>query len=292
MTMPRLLTAMITPYDQELQVNYDKAADLAEYLVANGSQGIVVCGTTGESPVLSADEKLQMFRVVKKQVGDRVPIWAGTGGNNTRQSVEMSQEAQKIGVDGIMLVTPYYNKPSQEGLYQHFRTIAEALDLPVMLYNVPGRTSCNLLPATVTRLAQVENIVAVKEASGDMDQTSMLISQLPARVKVYSGDDSLTLPMMSLGAYGSVSIASHLVGKDILRMIDAFVKGDTVEAARIHLALFPIFKGLFIVTNPVPLKEALNVLGMKVGGLRLPLTGVNESEGLFIRDMLKNSGLL
>lgn len=292
MTMPRLMTAMITPYDDNLQVNYQKAAELAEYLVANGSQGLVVSGTTGESPVLTDEEKLQLFSVVKNQVGDRVPIWAGTGGNNTQHSIILSRAAEKTGVDGIMLVTPYYNKPSQEGLYQHFKSIAEAVSLPVMVYNVPGRTSCNLLPATVARLAEVDNITAIKEASGDMDQTSLLSSILPSRVKIYSGDDSMTLPMMSLGAYGVVSIAAHLIGKDIQRMINAFISGDNVEATRIHLALFPIFKGLFITTNPVPLKEAMNLLGMQVGGLRLPLTRPNEQECRTIREMLENTGLL
>lgn len=292
MIMPRLLTAMITPYDNDMRVNYPKAAEIAQYLVDNGTQGVVVCGTTGESPVLSEDEKIRLFATVKERVGSPIPVWANTGGNNTAQSIRLSREAEKTGVDGIMAVTPYYNKPTQEGLYQHFKAIAESVSLPVMLYNVPGRTSCNLLPSTVERLSAVENIVAVKEASGDMDQTSLLVSTLPPKVKVYSGDDSMTLPMMALGAYGVVSIASHLVGKDIQRMIDAFVQGEPGEAARIHLALFPIFKGLFMTTNPVPLKAALNMLGMDVGGLRLPLVPVNEEERASVREMLRSSGLL
>ena len=290
--MPRLITAMITPFDDRLQVNYAKAAEVAEHLVQNGTEGIVVAGTTGESPVLSDEEKLRLFATVKEQVGSRVSVWAGTGSNNTQHSIELSREAEKLGVDGVLLVGPYYNKPSQEGLYQHFRAIAEAINIPAMVYNIPSRTSSNILPETMARLAQIDNIVALKESSGDMNQVSQLAYLLPEGMKVYSGDDSLTLPMMALGAHGVVSVASHLVGKDIQRMITAFNNGDTREATRIHLALYPIFKGLFITTNPVPLKEAMNILGMEVGGLRLPLTRASQQEHEFIRNMLISTGLL
>ena len=290
--MPRLITAMITPFDDKLQVNYAKAAEVAEYLAKNGTEGIVVAGTTGESPVLSDEEKLRLFATVKEQVGSRVSVWAGTGSNNTQHSIELSREAEKLGVDGVLLVGPYYNKPSQEGLYQHFRAIAEAINIPAMVYNIPSRTSSNILPETIARLAQIDNIVALKESSGDMNQVSQLAHLLPEGMKVYSGDDSLTLPMMALGAYGVVSVASHLVGKDIQRMVTAFNNGDTREATRIHLALFPIFKGLFITTNPVPLKEAMNILGMEVGGLRLPLTRASQQEHEFIGNMLISTGLL
>jgi len=290
--MPRLITAMITPFDDRLQVNYAKAAEVAEHLVQNGTEGIVVAGTTGESPVLSDEEKLRLFATVKEQVGSRVSVWAGTGSNNTQHSIELSREAEKLGVDGVLLVGPYYNKPSQEGLYQHFRAIAEAINIPAMVYNIPSRTSSNILPETMARLAQIDNIVALKESSGDMNQVSQLAYLLPEGMKVYSGDDSLTLPMMALGAYGVVSVASHLVGKDIQRMITAFNNGDTREATRIHLALFPIFKGLFITTNPVPLKEAMNILGLEVGGLRLPLTRASQQEHEFIGNMLISTGLL
>lgn len=290
--MPRLITAMITPFDDRLQVNYAKAAEVAEHLVQNGTEGIVVAGTTGESPVLSDEEKLRLFATVKEQVGSRVSVWAGTGSNNTQHSIELSREAEKLGVDGVLLVGPYYNKPSQEGLYQHFRAIAEAINIPAMVYNIPSRTSSNILPETIARLAQIDNIVALKESSGDMNQVSQLAYLLPEGMKVYSGDDSLTLPMMALGAHGVVSVASHLVGKDIQRMITAFNNGDTREATRIHLALYPIFKGLFITTNPVPLKEAMNILGMEVGGLRLPLTRASQQEHEFIGNMLISTGLL
>ena len=292
MTIPRLLTAMITPYDDKLQVDYARAAELADYLANNGSEGIVVSGTTGESPVLTDEEKLKLFASVKNKVGKRIPVWAGTGSNDTQHSLELSKEAEKLGVDGVMLVCPYYSKPSQEGLYQHFRKIAGAISLPVMLYNVPGRTGINLLPETVTRLAKIENIVAIKEASGSMDQVSTLMTLLPEEMTVYSGDDSLTLPMMALGARGVVSIASHLVGNEILAMIEAFSNGNNKRAVDLHKQLFPIFKGLFITTNPVPLKEVLNQLGQNVGGLRLPLVEANETEKIFIQELLINAKLL
>lgn len=288
----RLLTAMITPYDNQLAVNYQKAAEISEMLADNGSDGIVVCGTTGESPVLSHDEKLQLYATVKDKVGDRVQVWAGTGSNDTRSSIELTRKAEKTGVNGIMLVTPYYNKPSQQGLYEHFKTIADNTSLPVMLYNVPGRTGANLLPETVARLAETKNIVAIKEASGNMDQVSLLKTLIPETMSIYSGDDSITLPMLSLGAAGVVSIASHLIGNEIKQMLNAFFAGDIKTAREIHLKIFPVFKGLFITTNPVPLKEAMNMMGMNVGGLRLPLCNASKGEKQKIKEMLMNSGLI
>lgn len=292
MSAPRLMTAMITPYDENLEVNYPKTAELAKYLADNGSEGIVVSGTTGESPVLTKEEKMSLLKVVKDAVGDRVKVWIGTGSNNTKQSIEMSREAEKLGADGVMLVCPYYNKPTQEGLYQHFKAIAESVSLPVMLYNVPGRTASNLLPETAAKLADIKNVVAIKEASGDLDQVSKLIRLLPDKVLVYSGDDSLTLPIMSLGGYGVISIASHLAGNDIKDMIYAFVSGDVKKASKMHLDLFPLFKGLFVTTNPIPVKEALNLKGFNVGGFRLPLTGIGEQERDFLVKLLKEYNLI
>lgn len=292
MAQPRMMTAMVTPYNEDLSVNYAKAAELAEYLCDNGSDGLVVCGTTGESPVLSDEEKLKLYQTIQERVGGRVPVWAGTGCNDTAAVVELSREAVKTGVAGIMVVAPYYNKPTQEGLYQHFRKIAESVPLPVMLYNVPGRTSSNLLPETIARLAEVDNITAVKEASGSMDQVSQLLTLIPKRITVYSGDDSLTLPLMALGAHGVVSIASHLIGSAITQMIAAFTCGQVAEASRWHLELFPMFKGLFVTTNPIPVKAALNMIGHDLGGYRLPLTPPTESEQAFLRNLLKRYHLL
>lgn len=292
MQMARLLTAMVTPYYENLEVNYDKAGEIARHLADNGSDGIIVAGTTGESPVLTKEEKLKLLETVKKAVGDRVQVWAGTGSYNTKESVELSMEAEKLGADGVMLVTPYYNKPTQEGLYLHYKSIAEKVSIPVMLYNVPGRTSCNLLPETIQRLVEIDNIVAVKEASGNMDQVSLLSTLIEDKAIIYSGDDSLTLPIMSLGGVGVVSIASHIIGNDIKEMIDSFVAGNIKRATEIHLKLFPVFKGLFITTNPIPVKEALNMLGMNVGGFRLPLTNASPQEKQKIKELLQNNGLL
>jgi len=270
MSAPRLMTAMITPYGDNLEVNLSQAAKLAEYLYENGSEGIVVCGTTGESPVLSADEKLPLFAAVKEKMGKRIPIWAGTGSNYTDYSIELSRKAEKTGVDGIMLVTPYYNKPSQEGLYQHFKAIAGSVSLPVMLYNVPGRTSCNLLPETVKRLAAIDNIVAIKEASGNMDQVSLLKNLVGDDFLIYSGDDSLTLPMLALGAHGVVSIASHLVGKRMIEMIDAFVSGDNKKSSRYSWSTFSTIQGFICYYQSRSSQRGLEHVGN--GGRWLPTT--------------------
>lgn len=287
MQLPRLWTAMITPFDEQLKVNYAKAVELANYLCDNGSEGIIISGTTGESPVLSMEEQLQLFALIKEKVGKRVPVWGGTGSNNTKHVVEVSREAEKTGLDGLLLVCPYYNKPPQEALYKHFKTIAEAVSIPVMLYNIPGRTAVNMTPATMARLAEIDNVVAVKESTGDMEQCSLLYSLLPDDVAVYSGDDALTLPMMALGARGVVSIASHILGNEIKAMIDAFVAGHIEEARELHCRLFPAFKGLFITTNPIPLKAALNLMGKEVGSVRLPLIEADDSQVESVRALLR-----
>lgn len=292
MTLARLLTAMITPYNSELEVDYEKAADLASYLIENGSQGIVVCGTTGESPVLGSDEKLGLFEAVVKKVGMQVPVWAGVGSYNTAETVHLARAAEKTGVAGVMMVTPYYNKPTQEGIYRHFKSAAEAVSIPVMLYNIPGRTGVNVLPETMLRLSAIDNIVAIKEASGSMDQVSQLRGSLPEKVVIYCGDDSLTLPMCSVGAEGVVSIASHLVGKEILKMLKHFFAGEIQEARQEHLKLFPLFKDLFICTNPIPLKECLNMMGLEVGGLRLPLCEASPEERNRLNKLLQDYGLI
>lgn len=283
----KLITAMVTPYNEDLAVDYDKAAALACYLIANGSDGLVVSGTTGESPVLSQEEKVELFTTVKKAVGPAVKVLAGTGSYNTRESVKLSRAAEISGVDGLLLVNPYYSKPTQEGMYEHFKTIAASVSLPIMLYNIPGRTGVELLPDTVVRLAQIDNITAIKEASRSMDQVSQLKVSLGDRLSIYSGDDSMTLPMLALGGSGVVSIASHLVGNEIKMMINAFEAGDHDQALAIHKHLFPMFKGLFITTNPIPVKEALNMLGINVGGFRLPLCHANQQELEAIRNLLE-----
>lgn len=288
----RLLTAMVTPFNKDLSVDYELAKKLACYLVESGSEGLVVAGTTGESPTLSKEEKIELFRVIVEEVGGKATVIAGTGANNTAASVSLTKAAEKVGVDGVMLVGPYYNKPSQEGLYQHFKTVAENTGLPVVLYNIPGRTAVNILPATVERLAQVENIVAIKEASGSLDQVSELRRRLPDTFAIYSGDDSMTLPMMALGAKGVVSVAAHVVGQKMKEMINAFTAGNITMATKLHLELFPVFKAMFVTTNPVPVKAALSLLGWQVGPPRLPLVEANDTEKETLKKVLSEQGLL
>ncbi|MTI82831.1 MAG: 4-hydroxy-tetrahydrodipicolinate synthase [Firmicutes bacterium] len=288
----RLLTAMVTPLDKDLSVDYEQARKLARYLVETGSEGVVVAGTTGESPTLTKDEKVELFKVVVEEVGGEAVVIAGTGGNNTAESIVLTQAAEKAGVDGVMLVGPFYNKPSQEGLYQHFKAVAESTDLPVMLYNIPGRTAVNILPETVSRLARVENIVAIKEASGSLDQVSELRRTLPDNFAIYSGDDSMTLPLMALGGKGVVSVAAHIVGPKMKDMINAFTSGNTTMATKMHLELFPVFKAMFVATNPVAVKFALNMTGWRVGSPRLPLVETNAEEKETIKKILAEQGLL
>lgn len=293
MNFGRMLTAMVTPFDKNLEVNYDMAAKLAEYLLEQGNDGIVVNGTTGESPTLNDDEKVQMFRTVKQTVGERAVVIAGTGSNNTHHSIELTQKAAECGVDGIMLVVPYYSKPSQEGLYQHFKTVAAATDLPIILYNIPGRCGTNLAPETVVRLANdVPNIVAIKEASGNLDQIARLKTMCPADFAIYSGDDSLTLPILSIGGAGIISVVAHVAGKDLRKMVDAYFAGNVAEAQEINMKLYDIFKTMFITSNPVPVKYALNRIGINVGGVRLPLFEANDAEKAKIDASLNNLGLL
>jgi len=283
-----VLTAMVTPFDEKLEIDYAAVAKIAKHLAANGSDGIVVAGTTGETPNLTQEEKINLFKEVKQAVGDSCKVLAGVGTYSTKESIELVSKIKGLGLDGIMAVVPYYNKPSQEGLYQHFKAIAEATDLPVMLYNIPGRTVVNLLPQTVKRLAEIPNIVSIKEASGTMDQVSELRSTLPASFAIYAGDDSLTLPMLSLGCSGIVSVSSHIIGKQIKSMINAFVGGDTEKALQWHLRLFPIFRGMFIATNPVGVKYLLNEMGFEAGGYRLPIVGPSTSEKVFLKEIMES----
>ncbi len=288
----RILTAMVTPFDQEGKVNWTAVEELAVHLVETGSDGLVVGGTTGESPVLSKQEKLQLFSTVKKAVGKRAAVLAGVGTNSTEDSIQLARAAQELGVDGLMLVVPYYNKPSQERLYRHFQAVASRIEIPVMLYNVPSRTSCNLEAETVGRLAKMEHIVAIKEAAGSMDQVSEIKGLVPESFLIYSGDDSLTLPMLALGAHGVVSVASHLVGRKMQEMVKAFFAGQWQEALAIHQQLFPLFRGLFLTTNPVPVKTALKLLGFPVGEVKLPLVPLTAAEEDRLKDVLKKVQLL
>ena len=287
----RVITAMVTPMDRTLAVDYDRAAALAKRLVERGSDGLVVCGTTGESPTLTDEEKVRLFHTIHEAVGRRAAVIAGTGTYNTAHSIHLTKEAERAGCDGVLLVNPYYNKPSQEGLYQHFKAVAESTRLAVMLYNIQGRTSVNCEPATVARLAQIPNIVAIKEASGSLDQMSQIRKLTPPEFLLYSGDDSLTLPLLAVGGHGVVSVASHLAGREIREMIEAFVAGDVLGATAMHLRLWPLFKVLFITTNPVPVKAALALAGFDAGSLRLPLVEATSKEREQIAAVLKDLAL-
>ncbi len=278
MSFGELITAMVTPFDKDNKVNFEEASKLIEYLIQNESDGILLAGTTGESATLSDEEKIELFTFGVKRFKSKTKIIAGTGTNDTGHSVELSMEAQKAGVDCLLCVTPYYNKPSQMGLYRHFEKIASAVKIPIILYNVPSRTSCNISAKTVIALSTIKNIIGIKEASCDFKQIAEIISGADESFLVYSGTDGDTLPMLSIGAYGVISVASHLVGKDIKKMIKTFKDGRIDEAAKLHRWLLDIFYGIFISTNPVPVKTALNLKGFNTGKVRLPLCEMTGEE--------------
>lgn len=282
-----MLTAMVTPFDEELRVDYKQAKKLALALLKSGSDGLAVSGTTGESPTLSRDEKLHLFKEVKSAVGERGAVIAGTGSYNTAESLELTREAEKTGVDACLLVVPYYNKPTQEGLYQHFKTIAQGTSLPCILYNVPSRTVVNMPAETIVRLSQIDNIIGLKEASGNLDHVSKIISSARKDFLIWSGNDSDTLFILLSGGYGVISVVSHLVGKQIKEMIEKAINGKVEEAASIHHNLLPLVNAMFIVSNPIPVKYALNQVGFNVGKPRLPLTEPDEKSAAVIKDTLK-----
>ena len=283
----RLLTAMVTPFNEQGMVDYEQARRLALALLNSGSDGLVVSGTTGESPTLIREEELRLFREIKSAVGERGTIIAGTGSNSTAEALESTKGAEQIGVDACLLVVPYYNKPTQEGLYQHFKTIAQGTNLPCILYNVPSRTVTSLSVETIIKLSQIDNIIGIKEASGNLEQVSKIISNTREDFLIWSGNDSDTLPILALGGYGVISVASHLVGKQIKEMIDSFASGKTDKAADIHRHLLPLVNALFIVSNPIPVKYALNYIGFNVGKPRLPLVEPDEKSAAIIKDTLK-----
>ena len=290
----RLLTAMVTPMNHDGSINYEAMADFADWLIDNGSDGLVVCGTTGESPTISTEEKLELFRTVVKRVNKRVPVIAGTGSNNTAGTVELTKAAEATGVDGFLVVGPYYNKPPQEGFYQHFKAIANATELPVIIYNVPGRTSSNILPQTVVRLAQdCKNIVAIKEAAGCVSQVAELYSVLPEDFSIYSGDDMLILPFMSVGATGLISVVSNTGGQLLQDLMQAFEAGKVKEAMDLNAKMLPVAKAMFITTNPIPVKEAVSMLTpINAGPVRLPLVPMSVSEKEKVCDVFKKYGLI
>jgi 4-hydroxy-tetrahydrodipicolinate synthase len=292
MDFGRLLTAMATPFAADGSVDVAGLKRLVDHLIDTGTTALVVCGTTGESPTLTHDEKLLLFEKTLEFADGRVPVIAGTGGNNTAESIRLSKEAQSIGVQGLLLVAPYYNRPTQEGLYAHYAAVAEQVELPIIVYNIPPRSAVNIEVDTLLKLAQIPNIVAVKEASGDFSQVLRLCARKPDDLLVYSGDDKFTLPMMALGAYGVISVASHVVGTEMTSMMEAYLGGNVTEAKRWALRLLPIFEALFRTSNPAPLKAALQLLGLPAGGVRLPLVPAPEHVVLELRSELERLGKL
>jgi 4-hydroxy-tetrahydrodipicolinate synthase len=284
----RLLTAMVTPFDEKGEVDYGQAKKLALALLDSGSDGVVLAATTGESPTLLKQEEGRLFSEVRSALGGRGSLVAYTGSNSTVEALEATKKAEEVGVDACLLVVPYYNKPTQEGLYQHFKTVAQATSLPCILYNVPSRTVVNMTADTVIRLSQIDNIIGIKEASGNLAQISAIVSGAKEGFLVWSGNDGDILPLLAVGGYGVVSVVSHLVGKQIKDMMESYLSGDTRSAARIHRHLMPLINAMFVVSNPIPLKYALNHIGFRVGSPRLPLTEPDEKAAAVIRETLKN----
>lgn len=289
----RLITAMVTPFSPDLDLDLPRAAQLANRLLDTGSQAIVVCGTTGESPTVFYDQKMELFRAVIDAVGHRAPVIANAGDNCTADSVEFAGKVAKLGVDAIMCVVPYYNKPPQEGMYRHFRSIAEAVDVPVILYNIPSRCVVNMTAETTLRLADdVPNIVAVKEASGNLAQIAEIVDRAPDGFEVLSGEDEMTLPMMGVGSTGVISVASHVAGEQVRQMVDAHASGDHTKALSLHLRLLPLFKALFMTANPIMVKDALALCGFPVGECRLPLVPPAPEQTAELRRIMEHLGLI
>ncbi|TGB00333.1 4-hydroxy-tetrahydrodipicolinate synthase [Sporolactobacillus shoreae] len=278
MDFGRMLTAIVTPFDENGELSLDRATGLLEHLIKTGSDGVVVAGTTGESPTLTEEEKLTLFEHIVKIAAGRIKVIVGTGGNNTRQSVRFSQKAAKLGVDAIMAVAPFYNKPNQEGIYQHYKAIAENVDVPVVIYNIPSRSKVNIEAETTIRLSKIDNIVAVKEASGNLDQMAAIISGTGDDFHLYSGDDGLTLPILSIGGQGVISVASHIIGFELKNMINDFLRGNVQLAAVEHRTILPLMRELFAAPSPSPVKAMLNKLEIPVGSVRLPMVELTDQE--------------
>lgn len=289
----RMIPAMVTPFDENRELDLKQASALARRLVDGGSDALVINGTTGESPTVFYPQKMKLFEAVVDEVGGEVPIIANVGDNCTADTVDFAQDVQKLGVDGFMLVVPYYNKPPQEGLYQHFRTIAESVDLPCVLYNIPGRCVVNMLPETTLRLARdCENIVAIKEASGDLDQVKAILDGAPEGFSVYSGDDALTYDMMKLGAAGVISTTGNVAPARMKEITDLCAAGDFEGALKAHEALLPLMNELFITANPIMVKESLNLSGFNVGGVRLPLVDATPEQSAHLAQVMREVGVL
>jgi 4-hydroxy-tetrahydrodipicolinate synthase len=282
--------ATVTPFNEKKEVNEDVLREHIEFLIGRGVAGIVPCGTTGESPTLSWEEHNRVVDITREQANGRVQVIAGAGSNNTIESLAAARHAREIGADAILCITPYYNRPTQEGLFQHFGAIATQVDIPMVVYNIPSRTGTNILPETIERLCEFKNIIAVKEASGSIIQVSEIHRRCGDRIAILSGDDPLTLPILACGGAGVISVVANIAPEKVIAMIDAFFAKDLATALSVHEALFPLSQGMFIETNPITVKTAMNLLGMNVGPLRLPLTPMSERNKQELTSVLLKSG--
>lgn len=283
--------ALVTPFTKDNKVNFDKLAELIEYHIENKTDAIVSCGTTGEATTMSDEEILSVLEFTVKKVNGRIPVIAGTGSNNTMHSVELSQKAEALGVDGLLIITPYYNKANKSGLKKHFITIAESVNIPIILYNVPGRTCMNISPSLIAELAQVPNIVAVKEASGDLGQVAEIASLVPEDFAIYSGNDDSIVPLLSLGGHGVISVLANVCPRETHDLVEKYLNGDVEGSRKIQLDLDALIAALFIEVNPIPVKTAMNLLGFEVGDLRLPLDNMDPANLEVLKKELVNAGL-
>lgn len=282
--------ALVTPFTEDNNVNFEKLGELIEYHIENDTDALVVCGTTGEATTMSESEIFAVIKYTVEKVNKRIPVIAGTGSNNTMLSVHMSQEAEKLGVDGLLIITPYYNKTNEKGLKLHFETIANSVKLPIILYNVPGRTKVNIKPSVVAELAKIDNIVAVKEASGDLAQVAEIAKLVPKDFAIYSGNDDTILPLLSLGGSGVISVLANICPKETHNLVNKFFEGDIEGSKKLQLDMDALIAALFIEVNPVPVKTAMNILGFNVGDLRLPLAEMEEANLSVLKDELTNFG--
>ncbi len=284
-------TALLTPFTDKDEINEDKLREMVEFQIEKGTAGLVPCGTTGESPTLTWDEHKRVIEIVVKAARRRVKVIPGTGSNNTAEAIEATLFARKVGADAVLIVSPYYNKPTQEGLYQHFKTIATVCNIPVVVYNIPGRCGVNIATSTMQRLSSVRNIVGCKEASGDLNQMSDQIRTCAKSINFLSGDDSLTLPLLAVGGKGVISVIANFIPTELKILVDAFFKGNMKKAIAMHQRLFPVCQAMFVETNPIPVREAMNMLGWKVGAARLPLTPIGREARTKLVAALKGFGL-
>ncbi|MDO5707939.1 MAG: 4-hydroxy-tetrahydrodipicolinate synthase [Andreesenia angusta] len=284
--------AIVTPFNEDLTVNYDKLGEILDFHLDNETDAIIICGTTGEASTLSDEEQISVVKYTVEKVNKKIPVIAGAGSNDTKHGIELSKSIEEVGVDGLLLVTPYYNKTSQKGLIEHFTAMADAVNIPIILYNVPGRTGLNMLPETILKLSEHKNIIGVKEASGDLGQVAKIASLCGPDFAIYSGNDDVIVPTLSLGGVGVISVLANICPKETHQMVQSYLDGDVKKAEKIQLEYKKLIDSLFIEPNPIPVKEAMNLMGFEIGKPRLPLTTMEENTKKVLSDSLRESGLI